>query len=442
MSFYDNKPHQLCFNGQHQHQYLFEYITRYIDSITENPKSKPLFSYTSSHVSHDQFGVRVQTLDNDLKNFIDVMSSKQNTVTIIFADHGNTYTAYQGKMLEGRQEMYHPMMLLIVPKQLGKKFGKQVMLNLKTNQHRLFSMLDFRAGLVALAKYDGRSTLNAAGIFSNISKTRTCDDLVLTKGVICLCQIQNAIVIKSSYQFAIAEFAIGQLNNQIQESLLSSKKYQKLPSQLPILFGSCQRLRIQNIFNVLHYSRPGGVMVTNMDVKIQSGTMVDQEELITVQVESQMEGDSVSSLKMKLVSSNRISKYGPHKACADPDVSLKLCVCNKKTALISNGSIQDTVGPKSKIKNLKRCVIEVERKYEDVSVYEIANICNDRGFNITFNNNSNSSVDLPIVLILQPRTVYFVASRWLLQGNIGRLHWKVKMEGKNKLKNNKWRGGS
>ena len=110
----------------------------------------PYLSFIPSYLA----GIRVQTLDKDLIDLIDNIAQRPNTFTIIYADHGNTYTEYQVSILEGRLETYHPIMLGILPKELGKKFGKDVMENLRTNQYRLLHLFDVRESLVELAKYD------------------------------------------------------------------------------------------------------------------------------------------------------------------------------------------------------------------------------------------------------------------------------------------------
>jgi predicted AlkP superfamily pyrophosphatase or phosphodiesterase len=70
--------------------------------------------------------LRVQSVDKHLRKFIQTLSTRDDTISFIFADHGKTYTSYQVKFLEGRQEMYHPMMLVILPKNLAQKFGNDV----------------------------------------------------------------------------------------------------------------------------------------------------------------------------------------------------------------------------------------------------------------------------------------------------------------------------
>ena len=415
LPFFDNKDHQLCFNGKHQHQYLFDYLVHYIDTIKKLPKREPLFSYTSTHVSHDEIGLRVQSVDKHLRELIDTLSTRNNTISFLFADHGNTYTRYQVNYLEGRQEMYHPVMLVVLPKNLARKFGEDVVFNLRKNQRRLLGMFDFRKSLVALAKYDKKSGLEPAGMFGYISKDRTCEDLTLTKEAICICRARSYAKLDKADKFLLSEFAIGELNNKIQEALLKTRGSVKNSSAL---FGSCQRLRIQKVRNIAQESNSEGLVVTSMDITVQSGTVVDQEELITVQVESTVEAGQ-SSLKMKLLSFNRISKYGPHEECADQHVPLTLCICNKKSAVPRNQLYQEIVGENSQIfpHSSSSCIVEIHREISDdntpkAGVYEIANICGVHVVNITIisTNNIRTSRDLPLFLSLPPRTIYFVSS--------------------------------
>lgn len=135
------------------------------------------------------------------------------------------------------------------------------------------------------------------GIFREISKNRTCDDLKLSTPNFCICEGWDTPVASSTAQVALAEFAIGQLNNQIQNALLETRGNEPA-GESPILFGSCQRLHMRSIKNVRQRQTPKGTMITTIDVNVQSGTIVDQEELFTVQVESTQKANR-SSFDMK-----------------------------------------------------------------------------------------------------------------------------------------------
>lgn len=441
LPFFDNKEHQLCFNGRHQHEYLIDYVTRYIDIITSSPRTKPLFSYTSTHVSHDEVGVRVQSVDKHLRDFINTLSRKRNTISFLFADHGNTYTPYQVKFLEGRQEMYHPMMIVVLPKNLVRKFGRNIVRNLITNQRRLFNMFDFRASLVALAKYDGKSGLDPAGLFGHISRHRTCRDVAMTEAAICICRARKTTSLNPAEQFILSEFAVGELNNKIQKAL--SKSRRNSTAGLPVLFGACQRLRVQKVANIVQESEPEGLLVTSMDLTVQSGTIVDQLELITVRVQSTARRDAQSPLKMKLLSFNRISHYGPHETCADQGVPVSLCVCDKVSESVEPKSTQEILGVNSTITRhpLLSCLLRIRRELSvnsttpEVGAFEIANICQNRTVNVTISvkNSIRTSADLPIFLSLPPRTVYFVSLLRALNVKIASLELKVSIESSKNL---------
>ena len=73
------------------------------------------------------------------------------------------------------------------------------------------------------------------------------------------------------------------MNNRIQQSLLESREKGVAYDKSRVVFGACQRLRVQNIRNVKIRKTPDG-RVTTIDVRVQSSNLVAQEELITVQV--------------------------------------------------------------------------------------------------------------------------------------------------------------
>ena len=101
----------------------------------------------------------------------------------------------------------------------------------------------------------------------------------------CICQGWETSVANSTDQLAFAEFAIGEINNKIQASLLKSRGKGGTYEKSRIVFGACQRLRVQNIKNVKTRKTRDGTKATTMDVRVQSSDLMDQEELITVQVD-------------------------------------------------------------------------------------------------------------------------------------------------------------
>ena len=85
-------------------------------------------------------------------------------------------------------------------------------------------------------------------------------------------------------QLFLAEYAIGKINNIIQKSLLDTRAKGVPYNKSRVVFGSCQRLRVQNIANVKTRKMRDGTTATTMDVRVQSSNLVNQVEIITVQV--------------------------------------------------------------------------------------------------------------------------------------------------------------
>ena len=52
------------------------------------------------------------------------MSKLSNTITILFADHGNAYGEFPQHHQQGRYEAYHPLLFLVVPEKVQKILGK------------------------------------------------------------------------------------------------------------------------------------------------------------------------------------------------------------------------------------------------------------------------------------------------------------------------------
>ena len=432
--FRASKYHQTCFNGRHQHEYLLNYLSRYIKTVESDPRSKPFFSYTPMKVSHDNIGLRVQTLDKHIMEFIDTMSKQENTITFIISDHGNVYTRYQWEMLEGRLEKYNPMMIAIIPHKVGQLLGDEVLNNLRVNQHRLLHMLDLRAAVVGLSKFEGNSKFKPAGLLDSISKERLCNDLQLEKGTTCICAGQDAPARNGTLQVLIAQFAIGQLNNMIQDSLMKSENQQRsMNGRSHFLFGNCQRLRIQKFANMREHTTKSGWISATMDIDVQTGNIVEQKEVFTVNVEYTK--SPTGSLEMKLVSFERVSPFGFYEQCADRHVSLELCVCNmisssrpakinRSTKLDSmrnkNRAIYETIGVSADLRNVNSCLVLIQRSHTtgwkkqflELKIYEMANICDSQSFNIRVDvvesKRVASSAKLPMMLTLAPRTLYFV----------------------------------
>ena len=433
---------QICYNGKFQHSYFFQYTHDMLQAINTSPKAKPLLSYMALNVAHDDRGRRTQTLDLGLVDYVTAMAHESSTLTIILADHGNTYTSYTSTTLEGRLEMFHPSLFVIVPNRVAKLLGEKAMSALRTNQHRLVTIIELHHSLMALAG-PLKGGVAPQGLFTPVSINRTCDDLELRLPNFCVCDGWDVPVENNSLQVAFVKYAIGQLNNLVQEQYAARSQNKVVPSVL----RSCERLVPIWFENVRERNSPNdGHLITSMDIYVKAGDVVKQkEDIFHVEIKSK-ESPSERSLDMTLLSYDRLSMFGKYKDCADQGVDLKLCVCSRNRSRIVTSDINkpETVlredyasrfgkPPSVKLLVPGGCLHLIEHIYSDKGdsfAYEIGNFCGDRMFEAVLeveSSNMRLSRAAPFeVKILPGRTVFVLSAK-------KRVHYwngKIKVEAK------------
>ena len=318
---------QICFNGKLQHSYFLQYSIDTLNTIASSRRSLPLLSYTALNVGHDDIGRRIQSLDSDLAHYLSTMAKDQNTLTIILADHGNTYTEYTYATLEGRFEMFHPSMFVIVPNKVAGLLGRDALSALEVNQRRLVTMIDLHHSLLPLAGYLS-GFVKPVGLFTPILPNRTCNDVELRTPNLCVCEGWDSPTTNDSSKISIVEFAVGELNNLILAQFAKSADGKR--KRYPIL-RACQRLRPLRFENVRERnSKSDGGLITSFDVYFQAGNVVSHDDdIFHVEVKSR-ELANQNSLQMELVHYDRLTLYGKYDVCADQGVSLKLCICSER----------------------------------------------------------------------------------------------------------------
>lgn len=303
----------ICFNGRTADAYYLDFIHLYHEFASR--RKQRLLSYTALNVAHDHTGQRIQSIDYELAEFAKKISKSQNTLTLLLADHGNTYTHYTHAIMEGRFEQYHPAFFMIVPDGVKEILGDQIMQNLRSNQRKLFTMLDIHHALKHIPDDYPKDT----GIFGRISANRTCNDLDLRLPNLCVCEGWDAAALNDTAQVAVLDFAVGQLNNKIQEYQKTARESKQAPN--------CKKLVPLYFLNVRERNE-GGYLVTSLDFVTSAGQgATQQHDVFHVQIQSEVKSDE-ESRNMKLLNYDRISKYGPYRACADKDIDMRLCVCD------------------------------------------------------------------------------------------------------------------
>ena len=303
----------LCFNGRFHHDYYLDYLHERHEAATR--RGVPLVTFTGLNTAHDHTGRRVQSLDFDLSRFVRRMSRVENTLTILFADHGNTYTTYTHAVTEGRFEQFHPSFFIILPDGVKKMLGKQIVENLRDNQKKLLTMMDIHSALTTVPS----ALPQPVGLFGQVPADRTCDDLELRLPNLCVCEGWDTKTVNDTMRAGIVTFVVGTLNNRI---LAYQKKLRAIGS-----VPSCRRLVPLRFENVRERSVEGG-LITSLDFHTEAGHGATQHTDI-FHAEVQLVRDpSRPSFDMQLLSFDRVTKYGPYRVCADEGIDVRLCVCD------------------------------------------------------------------------------------------------------------------
>ena len=378
--------------------------------------NQPTISYTTLNTAHDWHGTRTQTLTKGLIEHVTEMLKLENTLTILMADHGNTYTPFVRKILEGRYEMYHPSFFMVVPNSVASRLGDTTMDALRANQKRLFTMLDVNHGLHAIADLAMTSKLpEKRGIFGLIPTARTCDDLPLKLPNLCVCEGWDNDVQNDTTQLSLLEYGVGLLNNEIdrqRHAASSTASNQGFDSKKTILGPrKCHHL-VPLYYRNVRERNAGETLISSFDFVVSSGSGIDQtEELFHVETQSNIKPDVTENF-IKLLSFERLSRWGPYRACADDGVDVRLCVCSldknpkAKNGLTYTGNASVAtlwrlmpklpgIQAKDMLYNRKsdKCIYIIARSYHGItddnkvekdniqtSVLEGLNICPDQSF--------------------------------------------------------------
>lgn len=417
------KGDQICFNGKLQHSYFLQYSIDTLNTIASSRRSRPLLSYTALNVGHDETGRRIQSLDSELARYVSTIVNDQNSLTIILADHGNTYTEYTYAILEGRFEMFHPSLFVIVPNKVASLLGQDALSALEVNQGRLVTMIDLHHSLLPLAG-PLSGFVKPVGLFTPISANRTCNDVELRTPNLCVCEGWDSPTTNDSSKISIVEFAVGELNNLVQAQFTKSANGKR--KMYPIL-RACQRLRPLRFENVRERnSKSDGGLITSFDIYFQAGNVVNHDEdIFRVEVKSR-ELANQNSLQMELVHYDRLTLYGKYDTCADQGVHLKLCICSeRKEKRSSMTNLEKVPWPqyttflfkKAKARKIGgiECLFLIKRNHSlgECVAFEIANTCPNKMFTMKISANFENmrlSRGLPFKITVQAGSIKYAFS--------------------------------
>ncbi|KAK3736126.1 hypothetical protein QZH41_004637 [Actinostola sp. cb2023] len=237
---------RLCFSGKPYAEYFLNYTTDVFRAYRHSGKKRPIFAYTHLGVGHDMSGTRVRQIDDSLAQYVQTMAKDQDTLTVLFSNHGPKTTQYSFHTMEGRAEVYDAMLFVILPKKVAEKLQIQKTRALITNQHRLLTTIDLHDAVMSIVDPTKFSKNPATrGIFSEASTKRTCADLTMKPSAVCKCANWYKMYPGNHAPFTwLAELGLGEINNAIQEEYLTGSNASG--------FGKCQRLVGDSFWKIRH----------------------------------------------------------------------------------------------------------------------------------------------------------------------------------------------
>ena len=419
-----NRPQRICFGGAPFAEQFLKYSSSMFRGYLDSGKRQPIFSYTHINAGHEISGKRIRQMDEALSTYLRNMASVEDTITLIFSDHGPKTTDYSFKTMEGRAEIYDSLLFAIVPESVADFLGAERMYALATNQKRLLTTKELHSSIMSIINPRDEKSPSQAGLFAVVSANRTCANISMKITAVCKCGTWEKRFPDNDPQFLwLAEFALGYLNNLIQEKHANNTKKKGG-------FGNCQRLVGFEFQKIRRRTSSDNYLIT-MDL-ITNPRKEIFEVQATYPIQPRGRRDDV-----RVTSQRRVSIYRRYEKCVDATVPVELCVCDSKgygrklskkndwqwfrleqgSDVLTSITRMRHYGAKTTVKNLHgTCLLLLTRKHSSKTsvAYEIANGCGDRRYSVRLNGRSKgraiTSRKLPISAILMPRTIHFLFS--------------------------------
>jgi hypothetical protein len=457
----------ICFAGRHYGSFFLEYVKKYTE--LNDIAAQPFIAYTHLLTSHDTNGRRIVNDDESLADLFHHAAHLRNTVTIFTSDHGAKATDFAAYTTQGRQEVFQPLLFIIIPHEVSKSLGPEAMNALVVNQNRLVGLEDLHHSLVSILDTDpniwathkedhpengnlhpgsdpkkwvlhadpngphkhpnvGVISTRLRGLFKPVPLDRTCEQIKLSSDVLCLCDGMDKSVPNDSQivQWA-AEFALGTLNNKIQEQFTTALMSKPgVPASGFYGYGACQRYTGTGIMRARH-------TVAGLEQKLFFSLLAKPfdrktKEIFDVEVSFAMKQKANGITLNDMI---RVSSFNKYEKCTDKGVDPKLCACHAdrrnntlwrnelylKTASQENFKLK----PRTQIldqpclaiiSRVRRKNIGARRWQNAIQTYEAVNACPDVTYKLTIRfkkaRKTQISLKYPKSVTLLPRTVTFL----------------------------------
>ncbi|KAK3576865.1 hypothetical protein CHS0354_012918 [Potamilus streckersoni] len=380
-------PDNVCYNGRHQHNYSLEYLKYYQTEMIH--RGQPFVTFFETNVGHEDTGTRIQTLDTDLEKYLHFLISQTNTLTVMFSDHGNTYGNFVENSLEGRIEIFHPFMFMLIPQRVENQIGKSEMNALIENQHRLCSSLDLHHTILSLpilnsknymknvameipaaniSEFNKQFNVSSYGLLRPVWMGRTCDVVPLIMPNLCICDGYEVAMKNDSYHLILAQYAEGILNNKIQRQQGGSG----------MGLHNCQKLQVSQVQNVRQSRLSDGSLSVKMDLVINQ---MGKKEVLFVALKVPLN----TAKPLQLVKFERITPYSQYSKCANKTVNLQLCVCDltnheqvrNSSSVTQSAFLMDVDQKLIRSGSGLECIYLMKKSNENGFRFDVLNMCSN-----------------------------------------------------------------
>jgi hypothetical protein len=192
-----------CHNGKPMYETFFDVIENFIKNIR-----RPYFSLSFlTEYTHNYLWIPPE-LDTFIMNTVEKWNKEglfENTLVVLFSDHGNRMKSFLYETDLGQKEMYHPFLAIKLPKSLKETKMTE---NLIKNRDKLTSSFDLYQTLrhfleinLNQAQKNSNMTkrqLRGTSLFEFISQNRSCYDALVPIQQ-CGCKSEREISYKNFY---------------------------------------------------------------------------------------------------------------------------------------------------------------------------------------------------------------------------------------------------
>lgn len=208
-----------CVGAEPGYRKAFQYLKSFYDGYPRKLK----FSFSFYCVGHDDFN-SIGWLESDFRLFLKGLQksgSLNNTMLVIYGDHGTRYGAIRSTM-RGKLEERLPFLSISLPTWFSQKHPDLVR-NLNINTERLTTPFDVHATMKhVLAFPEKSSTKYGKSLFDEVEKSRNCRDAGIPDH---FCHCLNWKVVDKNHHHVkqVAEGAVKYINSLISKDKLTDK---------------------------------------------------------------------------------------------------------------------------------------------------------------------------------------------------------------------------